>query len=217
MDVYPQSVQCAGRMAAILPQCGTANNTDTVRVVVFRQDNKKTLRTPPEQQWWGGNRCGSKPFIFTHGMDLVVVQYEHVVVLGKTLLQTTPCVFPAAPFCVHIDLRTGRTGAAARKAVQYASGLINSFMLERFYFDPRRCFNFFDVVLVNPTASAMRAASAMSSQYYELWEVKAEFGDGGCLLQFLQSHNTSGELTGLTIELCLMIGPETKNVRSIIR
>lgn len=75
-------------------------------------------------------------------------------------------------FYVHIDL----TGIAANRALPRK---INDFMLDRFFFDPRRYFNFFDVVFHPdvPTRAQMRAVCtpALSATYYELWKVRSNF------------------------------------------
>lgn len=74
------------------------------------------------------------------------------------------------PFYVHIDILYNAQSDIARS--------INSYMLRRFYFDPRRYFNFFDVVFdpITPTLTAMRTAcGGMSRNYYELWKVKSDF------------------------------------------
>ena len=79
------------------------------------------------------------------------------------------------PFYVHIDFLSNSAGKGPT---------INSYMLRKYYFDPRRYFNFFDevfdmppVVPRPPTLKEMRAACTptMSKSYYELWKVKGDF------------------------------------------
>jgi hypothetical protein len=76
------------------------------------------------------------------------------------------------PFYVHIDILRNATGKGR---------IINSYMLRKYYFDPRRYFNFFDQVFDltegAPTLSEMRnvCVPAMSNSYYELWKVKGDF------------------------------------------
>lgn len=75
-----------------------------------------------------------------------------------------------SPFYVHIDVLYGSSPKLSRA--------INTYMLQKYYFDPRRYFNFFDEVFApkKPTLAEMRCAMGKSSpHYYELWRVKGNF------------------------------------------
>src|SRR5271166_880581 len=52
-------------------------------------------------------------------------------------------------YFVHIDIRSAGT-TQPRHPLQRLAQRINSYMLRRFYFDPRRFYNFFDDVLKEP-------------------------------------------------------------------
>lgn len=92
----------------------------------------------------------------------------------------------SGPFYVHID-------------VVYSGGVvlaptINSYMLRRFYFDPRRYFNFFDEVFApeRPTLADMRRVGSMGKSYYELWKVKANFDFGAFFLMLAEKFPVGG-------------------------
>lgn len=76
-------------------------------------------------------------------------------------------------FYVLIDIRENRNGQRLNRS-------INSFMLNHFYFDPRRCpcAGFLDDYFVNdvcPNMSQLRKKADMSAGYMQFWKVKSGF------------------------------------------
>ena len=74
------------------------------------------------------------------------------------------------PFYVHIDIAYGCSPNLA--------AAINSYMVQKYYFDPRRGTNFTDDVLgenEGRTLRRMRGVIGRNATYYELWKVKADF------------------------------------------
>merc|ERR1712183_215083 len=103
---------------------------------------------------------------------------------------------------VHIDIITGSNYNISRA--------INTYMLERFYFDPRRFFNFYDEVFdTPPNLTQMRQVGQLSDQYYELWKVKSDFS----LEHFFQYLHRKVGRHQFEIRVCLI----SDNEHSIYR
>lgn len=100
------------------------------------------------------------------------------------------------PFYVHIDI--------INNAQPRLATTMNSYMLRKFYFDPRRYFNFFDDVMDAPiTLRAMRRACvpALAASYYELWKVKKNFS-----VEDFFDHIAEAGITNSTVRVTCMIG-----------
>ena len=122
---------------------------------------------------------------------------------------------------VHIDISDNKNRWLGPSHAKKPGKRINSFMLSRYYYDPRRYANFlddvFDIDDEKPTLQDLRRVMGdMSEDYYELWKVKDFNVDH--LLNYLRECRLMGKERGgipesFTIRLCFIVEGEHQNVR----
>ena len=80
---------------------------------------------------------------------------------------------------------------------------INSYMLKKYAFDPRRMVQFYDTLFEHsPTLTEMRTVGDMSPGYYELWKVKKDFGVQEFFDFFQAKMSKWGRLRSLRLQGC---------------
>jgi hypothetical protein len=106
---------------------------------------------------------------------------------------------------IHIDIKNP-PNAPNGIARDRCGSQINNYMLEHFYFDPRRYHDFFDTVFEPeiPTVNQMRQVARISASYRELWKVKGNFD----VCAFFNHFAPEFTGTGITIKMCLIIDNE---------